>query len=132
MEILTSRSQNLHGKYFITTRERSCGKVIFSLVSVCLSVHDGGGSHAFTHDALDLTVQASSMDMELHCTGTPWQWHLVAITGDLFKPFHFGTPLPPGADIWWLLKQVRSASGQYASYWNAFLFFVPLSYLLFV
>ena len=31
------------------------------------------------------------------------------ITGDMFKLVHFRTPIPTrGADIWWLLKEVRS------------------------
>ena len=33
-------------------------------------------------------------------------------------------PPPTSGDIWWLLKQVRSAyAGGYVSYWNAFLLF---------
>ena len=40
------------------TTQRCYGNVIFSLVSVCLSVHTEGVSHVtIIHDALDLTVQ---------------------------------------------------------------------------
>ena len=35
--------------------------------------------------------------------------------------------LPPCTDIWWLLKDMQLASGQYASYWNAFL--LPTTYV---
>ena len=42
----------------ITARQRSCGKIMFSHVSVCLILLRGGGTHVtITHDELDLTVQ---------------------------------------------------------------------------
>ena len=56
-------------------RQRSCGKVIFSVVSICQSFCPQGGSHVtITHDTL-------------HCTGSTVQGP---------------KPLPPSArDIWW-------------------------------
>ena len=44
---------------FITTPQRSCGKVTFSVVCVCVcrSVHRGPMWSLLTHDTLDLTIQ---------------------------------------------------------------------------
>ena len=95
---------------------------MFSIVSVCLQ--GGGFPHVtVSRDALELTIQGPSaptlpLDMGPHCIGTPPPWHLVAKTGDLFKPDHLRTP--QGTDIWWLLKHVRLASMWYASYWDVF------------
>ena len=48
-------------KYFldlVTARQRSCGKVMFSVLRVCLSRGGDGAPHVtITHDALDLTVK---------------------------------------------------------------------------
>ena len=41
---------------FIASRQRSCGKIMFSVVSVC----PGGPHVTTTHDALDLTVQGTA------------------------------------------------------------------------
>ena len=43
----------------------------------------------------------SHPDMGPHCTGTLYQWHLAATTGDLFKLVHFRTPCPP--QCWYLV-----------------------------
>ena len=45
------------------THQRSCRKVMFLVVSVCLSVHRGkGGPHVYiTHDALDLILQSPAL-----------------------------------------------------------------------
>ena len=50
-----------------------------------------------SHDAMDLMVLGP----------------IPLITEDLFKLVHFRTPPPPPpiADIWWLLKHVRSTQG---------------------
>ena len=42
---------------FVVARQRSCAKVIFSFVSVCLSVHSRGPHVTITHYALHLTVK---------------------------------------------------------------------------
>ena len=122
--------------WIFTTRQRSCGKVMFSVMSVCWR-----GSHmAITHDVLDLTEQGPqpSPDMELHCTGTPLNmgphykdppvpalldmepyctWTPSHAASDILWPsletcsnlFTSGSLLSPSVEIWWLLKQVRSA-----------------------
>ena len=59
----------------ITTRHRSCGKVMFSVVSICLYTGQKAGSHVtIACDTLDFTVQGlhtlpPSPDMGPHCTG---------------------------------------------------------------
>ena len=63
---------------WITTRQRSYGKVTFSVVSVSHSVRRG--CHVtITHNTLNLTVQKHSiprsippLDMAPHCTENPW------------------------------------------------------------
>ena len=77
----------------ITARQRSCWKVMFSVVSVHHSVPGGeqGGSHVpITRDALDLNVQLpprppghQTWDFPWPCSPTGNQtW--VMIIGDLF------------------------------------------------
>ena len=46
-----------YGSIFVTTRKRSCGKVLFSQASVFHSVGGGGLYVTSTHDTLELTVQ---------------------------------------------------------------------------
>ena len=102
-------------------------KVMFSVVSVRHSAYWGGPYVAITYDALDLTLQGRLHPHPNHPLPT-WDLrtslcyrHLVATTGDLFK---LVTLWPPN---WcWYLMVVEgvnvSASRQYASYWNTFLF----------
>ena len=52
--LCTSKLGSVQG--FLTARQRSCGKVMFSVVSVHHSVHRGS-LVTITHDALDLTIQ---------------------------------------------------------------------------
>ena len=55
-------------------------------------------------------------------------WHLVVITGDLFKLVHLKTYLPRTKIQWWPLEHVWLASGRAAWYWNAvFLHFLLLT-----
>ena len=54
----------------VTARQRSCGKVMFSVVSV-FPVGEGGSHVTIARAALDLTVQARTPDMGPHRTGTP-------------------------------------------------------------
>ena len=49
--------------FFITTRQRSFGKVMFSDVSVCLFT--GSSYITITHDVLDLTVEAPPLALAL-------------------------------------------------------------------
>ena len=90
-------------KLIFTARQRIWGKVIFSLVSICLFT--GEGSHmTVTHDTLDLTLQgapdlgpARPPDMGHWDTPLPTpHLPLVVKTGNLFKLVHFeGPPMPP-------------------------------------
>ena len=63
--------------YIFTARQRSCRKVMFSVMPVPQSgiLSTGGSYVTITHDG-----PASS------------QWHLVAKTGDMFKVVHLWTP----------------------------------------
>ena len=97
------------------------------------------GGYQCDHYPLDLTVQSPAptlhtwdMGNPLPSTvldpldsgpspGSPCWWHLVAITGDLFRLVYwalFYRSPPTGTNIWWSLKQL--ASGRYASDWNTF------------
>ena len=91
-------TNTLRSSVVFTTRQRSCGKVMFSVVSVCSR---GEGFHVtITHDALDLTVQETCSNLK--------DW----------------PPLPSevtsGGDYW--TTHDCGAGGQYASYWKVFLF----------
>ena len=49
---------------FIPASQRSCGKVILSVVFVCHFLRRGGGSHVtITRDALDLTTQGHTWSL---------------------------------------------------------------------
>ena len=94
---------------------------VFSRVCLSFCPTGGGGFHVtITHDALDLTVQAPATPLPWPLPPL-WTWDLIRkgpphlpqpcppvsdITGDLFKLVHFRTT---SADIWWLLKDLRSA-----------------------
>ena len=96
----------------ITTRQRSCGKLMLSILSVCLSDHYPwciGLHHTGTSPSALVPLLYSYLP-------------LPAKIRDMFKFVHLRTstpPLPVMIDIWW---QVRWESGRYATYWNAFLF----------
>ena len=64
---------------------KTCGKVMFLVVSVC---SQGWGFHATI--TRDLTMQPPPNPT--HCTSDmtpkPWPWPLVAVTGDLFEFIH--------------------------------------------
>ena len=95
-----------------TASQQSCGKVMFSVVSV----NGVGGSHVtITHDALNLTIRHPNPPR----TGTPLQtcstWTSLYIPS---PPY----PLPKICSNLFIMKHVWLASGRLASYWNAFLF----------
>ena len=118
------------GSIVFTTRQRCCGKAMFSLVSVCLFTE----AHVtITHDALDINVEGP-MALALPLPSGHQKW-------DLSHP-----PLPqacallmkPDGQHWrpvqtcslegpliWGHGAVRT--GWYASYWNAFLLFISSS-----
>ena len=98
---------------------------MFSLVCLC---PQGDESHVtITHGALDLVVQGTSPppDMGPYWTGTPsniW-WPSLDPFSNLF------TSSPSPLPSWHLVAVVIevcmvSTSGQYASYWNAFLYHI--------
>ena len=85
-------------RWIITTRQRSCGKVMFSV----MSVHGGGGSPMWCTDALalDLTVQhpprslgPAPLDIGTSLYSDP-PWPQPLSTWDL-------TVRAPAGDIWW-------------------------------
>ena len=84
-----------------THHYRSSGKVMFSVVSVCHSVH--GGSHVtITHNALNLTVESpSDMGPPAPVPAPP-----SSITGDLFKLVNLATPHPPPSEVFMVGKLV--------------------------
>ena len=103
----------------ITARQRSCGKVMFSLVSLCL----------FTGDPSDHYLQCIGP----HCTAPPpptsdmgppsssppgHHWRLIPVPN--LRVLIWGSNPPISTDIWWP-KHIWLASGWHASYWNAFL-----------
>ena len=77
---------------------------------VCLSTRGRGSFVTITHEVLELTVQARQ--------SSPFQktWDLTAqepsVSDNHWKPVEIyslqESPHPPNADIWWLLKHVRS------------------------
>ena len=106
--------------HLFTAHQRSWGKVMFSLMCVCLStgVWDRGTHVTITYDTLDLTALDPVAQL-------PPLWTLGLTASDIWWPsletcsnlFTWGPPC--SIDIWCLL-----ASGRYSSYWNAVLFLV--------
>ena len=96
-----------------TVRKRSCGKV-FSLVSViqCRGrvpmgplpmTHRDMGTNPTPHISYPILHTLSPYPTPSHI---PCCWHLVAITGELFKLVHLRTCPPTGTDIlWWPPKR---------------------------
>ena len=117
-------------KSIITARQRSCGMIMFSVVSVCHSVHQvGWGSHVtIIHDALGphhprapipnvgpqeppLSLGLTPLDTRPYCkaplpvpASDIW-WSSLESCSSLL---HLRTPTN-SADIWWLLKRIRFA-----------------------
>ena len=112
----------------ITTRQRSWGKVMFSLMSVCLYVNRGSPCHHYTWCiGTHCTDSPLALAPPRHQTwGLPYAspsypgsdnwWPSLETCSNLFT---WGPP--NSTDIWWLPKHICIASGRYASYWNAFL-----------
>ena len=102
-----------------TVRNSSCGKVMFSQTCVKNSVHGEGGCLpkgmlGYTHPP-----RADTPSRQTPLGQTP--------------PSRWTPPLsrPPGRHppaLW--DARIRSTSGRYASYWNAFLFYILLHLLL--
>ena len=115
------RTLKWHFIWLVTDRQRSCGKVMFLLVSVCLFMgREEVLNVTITHDTLDLTLQGPSPRHQI------WDYPpvLSSSASDIWWPsletysnFFIWTPTPPpSTDIWWP-KHIWLASGWYASYW---------------
>ena len=106
-------------KYFldlVTARQRSWGKVMFSVLCVCQSVCPGEGMGLLMRPLP--TMHWTSLYRHETWDHPPHYYHLVAITDDLFKIVHSRTPTHR---YWYLValppKHTRLASGWYASYY---------------
>ena len=111
---------------FITSRQRSCGKVIFSLMSVYLVT--GGPHMTITHNALAITVQPLPQTLDLapqsqshlpmdirpgipppagHQTRDPPALAQFSASGNKWSSLETCSNLfiwgPPGSNIWWWL-----------------------------
>ena len=133
-----SRSSQTNGTvYFVTARQRSCEKVMFSVVSLCLSVCSQRAAvcplpmkHWTSLYRNPLGYRTSlyrDCQPSLHLAQWTWDFPLCPGTaallftsnGQNWTPVQICSPLDqPRAGNWCL--QLRS--GRYASYWNAFLF----------
>ena len=110
---------------------RSCRKVMFSVVSICL--HEKGGGQnphvTVTRDVLDLTIQGLPFVQD---PAGPQPWPPFRLHMDMFilvelGPHCAGTPTPDILNVL-IMRLVWLASGRLASYWNAFLFFFSCHY----
>ena len=129
--ITVSRFFGMNVWFLVTARQRSCGKEMFSVVSVHQLFYpqgEGGPHVTIAHGALDLTVQVPpnhTLDPQTSEPGSPgsdiW-WSLLETCSNLFIWGH--SPLP---QEWHLAVAIEvhivDGSERYGSYWNAFLFF---------
>ena len=101
--------------------QRSWAKVIFSQACVENSVHRGGG-------CLPQCMLGYTPREQTHPPGAdlPGSRHPPEQTPPLWEQTPPEQTPPPGPDC-----SIRSTSGRYASYWNAFLFFI-LPFLMYV
>ena len=106
-----------------TARQRSCGKVMFSVVCVCLSTALEGVPCAHYLIVQGAIHPATPPDMRPSCKGplSPvsdiW-WPSLGTCSSLFTPPPPPPLLPMSGDNYWRTYRRRT----YASYWNAFLF----------
>ena len=91
MQRIVNKDFSLWRICMFTARQWSCGKVMFSCVSVCPQV----GSHmTIIHDALDFSLQVPQ-PIPPHMEPYPHEKS-------------YCSPLPPASDIWWLTLQTSS------------------------
>ena len=125
-------------RWFITARQRSCGKIMFSVVSVCQSFCPGGWvlcDHypwcIGPHHTGNLPSPALMYSPLPHSTGhiqtcTTWTSLYRNPPPDIFKLIQLGllcTAIQPCSKLF-NIKHLRSASGWLAFCWNAFYFWV--------
>ena len=127
------KHKRLGGYQIITSRQRSCGKVMLSLMSVCLSVHRRQGPHvAITYDVLDIIVQLPppipwASDLGPPKTSdldppSPSPLLLVTSSGHHWRPVQtcsFGNTPPPKQHL--VVATCMVYKRWYISCWNAFL-----------
>ena len=97
------------GNIIFTARNSNCGKVMFSQAYVIPSAHGGGlpgGRVCLGGLPRGVRIQGASASGDPHRAGV-------------------GQPPPPIGDY-----GIRSTSGRYASYWNAFLWYVRFVFYL--
>ena len=120
--------------FFITGRNEVVAKVIFLHLSVIHSVHRGEGS-ASVHAGMPPPPRA---DPPSRHTTTPLPDTPREQTPPGSRPPREQTPPileqtpPPGADPPEADSSIRSTSGRFASYWNAFLFIISLHHSVFI
>ena len=102
MVILTTSSDCSFSMKFVTVHKQSCGKVMFSQLSVCHSVqgfpmwpvpmmHWDMGNPPIPDTKYGTSSSPSPRIANMGPTPSPCYWHLVVITGDLFKLAHLRT-----------------------------------------
>ena len=125
---LGGQSDNLFISDIITASQRSCGKVMFSVVCVCHSVCPQG-VHMWPLPLMPWTLTGTpslspgppgyqTSDPLLSPSPAPQEWHLLANIGDLFKLVYLGTP------------RVTSGGGHWSTYGlqvglSRFMWYVP-------
>ena len=99
----------------ITARKRSLRRLFLHL-SVCHSVHGGGGGVPG-----QVHPRAGTPPGQVHPpqAGTPPPWQVHSLPGRYTPLAGTPPPPPPGSSACW---EIRATSRRYASYWNAFLF----------
>ena len=104
----------------ITICQQSCQKVDLNISQVSVILLGGVGNITnIMHSSLDSRPMGTppSLDIRHGSTVLPCYWHLVVITGNLFKFVHLRPYHPPI-----MTSSGGHWSGQYTSYWNAVLF----------
>ena len=102
-------------KLIFTARKRSLGQgSIYTCLSFC---SQGGSTWAGTHPRSRYTPRTRYTPDQVHppTRYTPWTRYTPQTR---YTP---GPGTPPGSSACW---EIRSTSGRYASYWNAFLFHI--------
>ena len=98
----------------VTTRQRSCRKVMFSVVSRHQSFFPQWGAPVWPLPMMHWTSGTSLAPL---CTGTPSTSPPLLVTYSSQNQRLVHLRISPDADTWWLWW----ASGWYTSYWNVFL-----------
>ena len=119
-----------------TASQRSCRRVLFSVMSVHQPVILPGGGAVPCHHYPRCIRPHHTMGPYCPCPQSPQLWDLTvqrssAPASEIWWPrldtfsylFTWRPSQLPGADSWWLMQKVQSANRRYAPYWNALLSF---------